>query len=67
MNESNKSSTSYFNFHVFVTKVDVKSMHCLSEASIAESLNILQTHDQSISFTLDNFETAYTRYKSMLG
>ena len=66
MKESNKSSTSCFNFHDFVIKVDMKSMHGLSEASIAESLSILQTHDQEISATLENFDQAYARYKNML-
>ena len=42
-------------------------MHGLSESSVAESLKILQSHDDAMNYTLENFDQTYTRYKSMLG
>ena len=42
-------------------------MHGLSESSVAESLKILQAHDETMNFAIENFDQTYTRYKSMLG
>ena len=39
----------------------------LEEADLAQKVGCLKTHEATIDFTLENFDQAYNRYKSMVG
>ena len=39
----------------------------LDEADLAQKVGCLKTHEATIECTLENFDQAYNRYKSMLG